>query len=878
MANKSKRSRKFGLAGGKTGAKRKILYGQKNIKKYTYRVKSKVFPKSHVYKNKLTICKDRILKKYNLFKKSTNLRNHQLFVKQLSNIFTIKRVSTDKPFAFTISRISTLAKEGYHMINLGLLQDHINLITAHVAVCKLAQKMVSRGFSAICYETEVKTNGLSSVLMAKCQGCHQKFKFETSPQLLNNRNKSKHYDVNVRAVWGSMATGGGLAHLNESLATLNSPGMSQQTYTTIEQEIGNMWGEVVEEDLLKAGAEERKIAMEKGQFHEGVPCITVICDGGWSKRTHKHSYNALGGVAIIIGAETGKLLHIGIRNKYCYLCSYANSKGTLPTQHVCYKNWDESSQAMESNIILEGFLKAETLHGLRYTKIIADGDSSVFSKLQENVPVWGKAIEKIECANHMCKCFRSNLEKLVEENPLYKGKNKLSKRIRIRLTSAVRCAIRMRSQQNSKNSSKLLEHDIRNSVHHIFDSMMLRDISMLLDRIARKSTRLIGNHTTNLAESWMAIRAKFDGGKFYNRCNRGSWQSRCYGGCLRMNLGPKWSPAVWEKCTSSTAGRLFHQLYERHEKKLSSCKESKKTEESKRKRWKRKHEANKESTSKKAKREYGPDVLDSVPDILPTVLDQKKQNFLQKHVNLTPDKLKIIEKGTRQQNQSSVWQNERRKRLTSSNFGAIIKKDPSKPVKKLVHRLLYGNFKGNTYTRKGLQEEAMTVIEYQNHQKTNLNKIVRHHPTGLFISPEHPFLAASPDGKIVEEGGETGLIEIKNLLHNKPINLFEAVKTVSNFCLELDGNNLKLKRTHDYFYQVQGQLNITDFPWADFVVRTVNPYQIHIERIKIDKDFWLNIMLPKLHAFYHKALLPELAHPSNNTTRGIREPGQWMNA
>ncbi|KAJ8305331.1 hypothetical protein KUTeg_015876 [Tegillarca granosa] len=153
----------------------------------------------------------------------------------------------------------------------------------------------------------------------------------------------------------------------------------------------------------------------------------------------------------------------------------------------------------------------------------------------------------------------------------------------------------------------------------------------------------------------------------------------------------------------------------------------------------------------------------------------------------------------------------------------------------------------------------MTVIEYQNHKKTNLNKIVRHHPTGLFISPEHPYLAASPAGKI-------------------PINLYEAVKTVSNFCLELDGNNLKLKRTHDYFYQIQGQLNITDFPWADFVVRTVNPYQIHIERIKIDKDFWLNIMLPKLHAFYHKALLPELAHPSNNTTTGIREPGQWMNA
>ena len=40
----------------------------------------------------------------------------------------------------------------------------------------------------------------------------------------------------------------------------------------------------------------------------GVPSITVICDGGWSKRTHKHSYNAMGGVGVIIGSETKKTL------------------------------------------------------------------------------------------------------------------------------------------------------------------------------------------------------------------------------------------------------------------------------------------------------------------------------------------------------------------------------------------------------------------------------------------------------------------------------------------------------------------------------------------------------------------------------------------
>ncbi len=59
----------------------------------------------------------------------------------------------------------------------------------------------------------------------------------------------------------------------------------------------------------------------KQSFHDGVPAISVIVDGGWSKRSHKHSYNANSGVAIIVGKETGKLLHIGVRNRFCTACA-----------------------------------------------------------------------------------------------------------------------------------------------------------------------------------------------------------------------------------------------------------------------------------------------------------------------------------------------------------------------------------------------------------------------------------------------------------------------------------------------------------------------------------------------------------------------------
>jgi hypothetical protein len=55
---------------------------------------------------------------------------------------------------------------------------------------------------------------------------------------------------------------------------------------------------------------------------------------------------------------------------------------------------------------------------------------------------------------------------------------------------------------------------------------------------------------------------KFDGGKVYNLCNRGSWHARCYGGALRMNLGPEWSCKVWEDSTGTEPGYHFVPKFE----------------------------------------------------------------------------------------------------------------------------------------------------------------------------------------------------------------------------------------------------------------------------------------------------------------------------
>ena len=124
---------------------------------------------------------------------------------------------------------------------------------------------------------------------------------------------------------------------------------------------------------------------------------------------------------------------------------------------------------MEADIILEGFLEAERVHGVRYIQFVGDGDSSVYPTLVQNVLVWGHDIRKLEFVNYVCKCYRGTLERHVQENPSYKGSGGLTQRMRRRLVSAARSAIRMRSVEDDKREAlQKLKHDLQNGSLHCF--------------------------------------------------------------------------------------------------------------------------------------------------------------------------------------------------------------------------------------------------------------------------------------------------------------------------------------------------------------------------------------------------------------------------
>ena len=76
--------------------------------------------------------------------------------------------------------------------------------------------------------------------------------------------------------------------------------------------------------------------------------------------------------------------------------------------------------AMEPDIILEGFNQSIAMHGVQYMYLIGDGDSSVYNTILTGVP-YGHDMKKVECANHVVKCYRTRLEAVVKDNPEYGG-------------------------------------------------------------------------------------------------------------------------------------------------------------------------------------------------------------------------------------------------------------------------------------------------------------------------------------------------------------------------------------------------------------------------------------------------------------------------
>ncbi len=151
----------------------------------------------------------------------------------------------------------------------------------------------------------------------------------------------------------------------------------------------------------------------------------------------------------------------------------------------------------------------------------------------------------------------------------------------------------------------------------------------------------------------------------------------------------------------------------------------------------------------------------------------------------------------------------------------------------------------------------------QAYQKTKGSSVILTH-SGLVISTEHGWLACSPD----EVRDRYGMVEYKCPYSVRDTSVNEACNK-KDFMTSLKDGQVTLKRSHKYFYQVQGQMAVCQRSWCDFVIWT--PSSITVERIPFDEKLWMEV-LPQLEYFFDNAILPELASPHHPQGQNILEP------
>ncbi|KAE8751166.1 hypothetical protein FOCC_FOCC002250 [Frankliniella occidentalis] len=650
--------------------------------------------------------------------------------------------------------------------------------------------------------------------------------------------------------------------------------------------------------------------------------------------------------ALLIAKLTMLPVFIDKRGSECTTCDTAFKKNVEPPIHDCAKNWDGSATAMESDMIVAGFNESIARHKLQYRYYIGDGDSSTYPQIRAQCAYGHLVVKlhcanhvTVRLSDHLHNLVKNTLYpvgarnalKAVVSDQLARPQTRID-----RLVKGVRTAIRTCEEQQLGVAA--LQEALRNAPFHAFgrhdgcgDWCRRRDaetperdevdtarqgglfqaIQADVDSLIRKSDTLVRNQTTNAAENFMSLLAKANGGKRVPHWKGPGWAYRADMAVINHSEGSGYHAAPLKKHTGK----------ERTPKRTRALCNSRQEASARRREGRLAKRAAGEPVAKRRRTGAGPDMhygpqaelsaeekrklqleqkeqererqeqrLKDNPDIPEADLQVAKCAVL-KHLELqvsTEDKRKHLQSLTGQHKSSEYRQVRGYALLPSSMFGRVMSRMDSTPCDALVRELVYPT------SGMGRLSEAM---QYGiDHEETAVRKFVLEHKVseppvecGLYIDPKWPFLATTPDRLL----GTEGLIEVKCIfpgtLARRKVDNFRAAASLKGkekgnlgLCLELVDGQLRLKRSHAYYYQIQGQLAITGRQYCMLVVFTdsalidnwkgARVVDLFVEKIARDVELWDDKMVPKLTTFYFDCMLVEICLRRKNRGLPCRDP------
>ena len=174
------------------------------------------------------------------------------------------------------------------------------------------------------------------------------------------------------------------------------------------------------------------------------------------------------------------------------------------------------------------------------------------------------------------------------------------------------------------------------------------------------------------------------------------------------------------------------------------------------------------------------------------------------------------------QSSSEKWKQLRKLLITATHLKTFTLPKTKQELFSLVERHLLSKSEviRTPALEYGKENEAVAKDQYEAYTSCLCFEVQE---TGLWINPKYPGIGASPDALVFDLiHNSSGLLEIKcpKILQKlKPTEIYRLSKQhLSYFCCTLERDTLQLKRSHEYYVQIQTQMAITERCWCDFMI------------------------------------------------------------
>ncbi|KAH7958673.1 hypothetical protein HPB49_004137 [Dermacentor silvarum] len=233
-------------------------------------------------------------------------------------------------------------------------------------------------------------------------------------------------------------------------------------------------------------------------------------------------------------------------------------------------------------------------------------------------------------------------------------------------------------------------------------------------------------------------------------------------------------------------------------------------------------------------------------------------------LTIEPQVATLVEAETKEQAKSTKWFAFRAGRITASNAKVVCRTSITSPSLSLRKKICYPQDTRfwSPQTAWGRDREEVARRAYTSASASihvNFKCVV----SGLQISQEQPFLAATPDGLISCTCCGDGVLEIKCPYNGRDKTVGELAMTQSA-CIVLQGGKLRLRTDHAYYYQVQLQMFVCKKTYCDVVVWTTKDF-VTLRVYKVSS--LCKSMVQRCQLYFECVVLPELCF-SHWTNRG----------